>query len=79
MRTFNLQEAKKRFSELLDRAERGERIGPTKEEKVVAILGPASREKAELKSVFRRLEKIRKRAKKIPGMTAKSLIEEGRM
>jgi prevent-host-death family protein len=78
MRSFDIQDAKKRFSELLERAERGERIGLTKEEKVVAILGPASREKAELKNIFKRPEKIRKRAKKIPGVTAKSLIEEGR-
>ena len=79
MRTFNLQEAKKRFSEMLRRAERGERIGLTKGNKVIAILGPAPREKSELKKIFRRLEEIRKRAKKVPGVTAKSLIEEGRM
>lgn len=79
MRTFNLQEAKKRLSEMLERAERGERIGLTRGNKVIAILGPAPREKSELKKIFGRIEEIRKRAKKVPGVTAKSLIEEGRM
>ena len=78
MRTFNLQEAKKRFSEILERAARGERIGLTTQDKLVAIIGPPPRETAELQNIFRKIERIRKRAKKIPGVTAKSLIEEGR-
>ena len=78
MRTFNLQEAKKRFSEILERAARGERTGLTRQDKLVAIIGPPPRETAEIQNIFRKIERIRKRAKKVPGVTAKSLIEEGR-
>ena len=79
MRKFNLQEAKKRFSEILERATRGERVGLTKEGKIVAIIGPPPEETAELQSIFKKIERIRRRAKKVPGVTVKSLIEEGRM
>jgi len=79
MRKFNLQEAKKRFSEILERAARGERVGLTKEGKIVAIIGPPPEETAELQSIFKKIERIRRRAKKVPGVTVKSLIEEGRM
>ena len=79
MHSFELQEAKKRFSELLRRAACGERIGLTKQGKLVAIIGPPPRKATELKSLFKRMESIRKRAKKIPGVTVKNLIEEGRI
>jgi prevent-host-death family protein len=79
MRKFNLQEAKKRFSEILERAARGERVGLTKEGKIVAIIGPPPDEPAELQSIFKKIERIRRRSKKVPGVTVKSLIEEGRM
>jgi len=78
MRKFNLQEAKKRFSEILERAARGERVGLTKEGKIVAIIGPPPDETAELQSIFKKIERIRRRSKKVPGVTVKSLIEEGR-
>jgi len=78
MRSFNVQEAKKRFTEILKCATRGERIGLTMEDKVVAIIGPPPPEVAELQDIFQRIEKIRKRAKRIPGLTVKSLIQEGR-
>jgi len=78
MRKFNLQEAKKRFSEILERAARGERVGLTKEGKIVAIIGPPPDETAELQSIFKKIERIRRRSKRVPGVTVKSLIEEGR-
>ena len=74
-------EAKQKLSELVERAGRGERIGITKRGKLTAEIGPARPERAEqidLRQVFAEIEKIRKRSKKVPGLTVKSLIEEGR-
>ena len=59
-------------------AERGESIGITKRGKLVAVIGPAQN-CGELNEFFAGMEAIRKRAKKMPGSTMKSLIEEGRM
>jgi len=39
---------------------------------------PERAEQIDLKQVFAEIEKIRKRSKKVPGVTVKSLIEEGR-
>jgi prevent-host-death family protein len=79
MRKIGLFEAKQKLSELVERAARGERIGITRRGKLVASIGPAPSEKADLHKIFDEFEKIRKRSKKIPGVTVKSLIEEGRM
>jgi prevent-host-death family protein len=81
MRKVGLFEAKQKLSELVERAGRGERIGITKRGKLIAEIGPAraqQAEKVDLKQVFAEIEKIRKRSKKVPGVTVKSLIEEGR-
>ena len=81
MRKVGLFEAKQKLSELVERASRGERIGITKRGKLRAEIGPARPEGSEqidLKQVFADIEKIRKRSKKVPGVTVKSLIEEGR-
>jgi prevent-host-death family protein len=78
MRKIGLFEAKQKLSELVERAARGERIGITRRGKLVASIGPAPTEKVDLRLVFEEFEKIRKRSKKISGVTAKSLIEEGR-
>jgi prevent-host-death family protein len=81
MRKVGLFEAKQKLSELVERAGRGERIGITKRGKLAAEIGPVRPERAEqidLKRVFAEIEKIRKRSKKVPGVTVKSLIEEGR-
>ncbi|HXJ14847.1 MAG TPA: type II toxin-antitoxin system prevent-host-death family antitoxin [Candidatus Limnocylindrales bacterium] len=78
MRKVGLFEAKQKLSELVERAARGERIGITRRGKLVASIGPAPSEKADLRKIFDEFEKIRKRSKKIPGVTVKSLIEEGR-
>jgi prevent-host-death family protein len=81
MRKVGLFEAKQKLSELVERAGRGERIGITKRGKLTAEIGPARSERSEnvdLKQVFAEMEKIRKRSKKVPGVTVKSLIEEGR-
>jgi prevent-host-death family protein len=78
MRKVGLFEAKQKFSELAERAERGERIGITKRGKLIAEIGPARQERANLNEVFERIEKIRRKVKPHPGITTKDLIEEGR-
>jgi len=78
MRKVGLFEAKQKLSELVERASSGERIGITRRGKLVASLGPAPVERTDLREVFNRIEEIRRRARKIPGVTAKQLIEEGR-
>jgi prevent-host-death family protein len=78
MKHVGLFEAKQKLSELVDRASRGERIGITRRGKLAAEIVPAN-ESVDLKQVFEEIEKIRKRSKKVPGVTVKSLIEEGRM
>jgi prevent-host-death family protein len=77
MRKVALFEAKQKLSELVERAGRGERIGITKRGRLAAVIGPAQ-EQVDLKQVFAEIDKIRRRSKKAPGVTVKSLIEEGR-
>jgi prevent-host-death family protein len=79
MHEFGLSEVRRRFSELVERATSGEHIGITRRGKLVACLGPATDERPDLLKVFEKMEKIRKRAKNIPGVTVKSLIEGGRI
>ena len=78
MRKVGLFEAKQKLSELVDRAEHGERIGITRRGKLVAVIA-SPRTEPELAKVFEGIEKIRKRARLPKGVTIKSLIEEGRM
>jgi len=77
VRKVGMTELRRKWFELVGRAERGERIGITKRGKLVAVLGPG-RERVELDELVAGMEAIRKRAKKVPGVTMKSLIEEGR-
>jgi prevent-host-death family protein len=78
VRKVGLFEAKQKLSELVRRAGHGEKIGITMRGKLKAVIGPAQPEPVDLKQVFAEIERIRKRAKKVPGVTIKSLIEEGR-
>jgi prevent-host-death family protein len=78
MHKVGLFEAKQKLSELVERAERGERIGITRRGKLTAVMGPAE-EKVDLEKVFAEMDRIRKRAKPLRGATIKDLIEEGRM
>lgn len=78
MLKFTIIEARRRLSELMDRAAKGERIGITSDTKVVACLEPPERVMT-LKEAFAEMEKIRKQARRRPkGVTTKSMIEEGR-
>ena len=79
MRKVGLFEAKQKLSELVERAAQGEQIGITRRGKLVASIGPVPSEKADLHKIFEEFEKIRKRSKRMPGVSVKSLIEEGRM
>ncbi len=71
MRKVGLFEAKQKLSELVERASRGERIGITRRGKLAAQIVPAQEEVE--------MERIRKRAKPLRGITTKDLSEEGRL
>lgn len=78
MKRVGLFEAKQKLSELVERASQGEKIGITRRGKLAAVLVAAHRE-VNLRDVFDGMEEIRKRARRKKGVTAKRLIEEGRM
>lgn len=80
MRKVGLFEAKQKLSELVERASRGERIGITRRGKLAAEIVPARSEPDAdtINEIFDNIEKIRRRAKPLRGVTTKDLIEEGR-
>jgi prevent-host-death family protein len=79
MRTVGLFEAKQKLSELVERAQEGQKIGITRRGKLAAVLVPVPPvPEATLKDVFRDIEKIRKRAKLGRGIDVRELVEEGR-
>jgi prevent-host-death family protein len=77
MRTVGLFEAKQKLSELVERAEEGERIGITRRGKL-AVLIVSAHPQTNLKEVFDDIEQIRRRARRGKGVSVKRLIEEGR-
>jgi prevent-host-death family protein len=77
MRKVGLFEAKQKLSELVERAGRGEKIGITKRGKLMAVIGPAQSD-VEINDIFEGMERIRRNAKPLRGVTIKDLIEEGR-
>ena len=77
MRTVGLFEAKQKLSELVERAEEGERIAITRRGKLAAYLVPAKPARS-IKEIFDDIERLRKRTKRVKGVTIDSLIEEGR-
>lgn len=77
MRTVKLSEAKQNLSELVDRASKGERIGITRRGRLVAMI-VSPRSAMAVAEAFADLDKIRKHAKPLKGVTIKELIEEGR-
>ena len=78
MRQMGLFEAKQKLSELVERAGRGERIGITKRGKLAAVIGPAEDNNEDIDKIFDSIEKIRRKVKRMPGVTMKELINEGR-
>lgn len=77
MRKVGLFEAKQKLSELVGRAQEGEKIGITRHGQLAAILVPATPE-GNLKEIFDDIERIRQRVKSPRGISVKDLIEEGR-
>jgi prevent-host-death family protein len=78
MRTVGLFEAKQKFSELVERANEGERIAITRRGKLAAYLIPAKPART-VKEIFEDIDVVRKRTKRIKGLTIRAMIEEGRM
>jgi prevent-host-death family protein len=77
MRTVGLFEAKQKLSELVERANEGERIAITRRGKLAAYLIPAKPERT-VKEIFKDIDVVRKRTKRIKGLTIRAMIEEGR-
>lgn len=78
MRTLGLFEAKQKLSELVERAEEGERIGITRRGKLAAVLVPAATGE-NVAALFEKIEEIRKRARRRKGVSSRTLIAEGRI
>jgi prevent-host-death family protein len=78
MRTMGLFEAKQKLSELVGRAEGGERVAITRRGKLAALIVPAPAE-TDLRQVFEDIDEIRGRARRRKGVTVKRLIKEGRV
>jgi prevent-host-death family protein len=77
MRKVGLFEAKQKLSELVERAAAGERIGITRRGKLAAII-VSVKGQYDLSGIFENLEGIRRRARRVKGVSVKELIEEGR-
>jgi prevent-host-death family protein len=77
MRKVGLFEAKQKLSELVERAAAGERIGITRRGKLAAII-VSVKDQYDLSGIFENLEGIRRRVRRVKGVSVKALIEEGR-
>lgn len=78
MAEVSAYEAKTHFSQLLARAEKGERIVITKHGRAVAELVPLKREPARsFDEVLRSIAEIRK-GNRLDGVSIRELIDEGR-
>ena len=78
MKRIGLFEAKQKLSELVERAEEGERIAITRRGRLAAFLIPAG-EGENVQAVFERIEEIRRRTRRRKGVSARTLISEGRV
>jgi prevent-host-death family protein len=78
MHKIEMLEAKKRLSELVERANRGEQIGITRRGKLAAVIMPA-RAEVTPQDIFDDIERIRKRARRTKTANIKGLIEKGRL
>jgi prevent-host-death family protein len=77
MRKVGLFEAKQKLSELVERAAAGERIGITRRGKLAAVI-VSVKGQCDLSGIFENLEGVRRRARRVKGVSVKDLIEEGR-
>jgi prevent-host-death family protein len=77
MEKFEIFDAKKKLSQLVERATRGEQIGITHHGKLAALIVPAHPEAA-AQGIFDGIEQIRKHARKTRKLDLKNLVEDGR-
>jgi len=77
MRKVGLFEAKQKLSELVEQAAAGERIGITRRGKLAAVIVSVKGE-YDLRGIFENLDSVRRRARRVKGVSVKDLIEEGR-
>lgn len=79
MESVGMLEAKARFSELLERVERGETIEITKRGHPVAVISPLrARSRKDVQEAIEQIKKLRKGNKLGPDLTIRQLINEGR-
>ena len=74
--TLGVQEAKARFSELIERAERGEEIIVTRQGKAIARIGPpdGARDESEVEALVQRLRKHREKIRARFGGVSQSVL-----
>ena len=77
MESVGTYELKGNLSKLLERVERGESITITRRGKPVAVLGPPTVEKPDVKNVIEELKAFAK-GRSLGDITVRELIEEGR-
>lgn len=78
MQKVTLVTAKRTLSELVRRAELGETIGITRYGNLIALISPFET-RTDLDKLFEGMERIRRRAKPLPGGSLLELIREGRL
>lgn len=78
MGTMSVYDAKARFSEIIERAQRGEPTVITKRGRVVAKLVPAKAAEWDRSAVLDEAEAFRRRVKIKGQIDIRALIEEGR-
>ena len=78
MHKIELLEAKKRLSELVERASRGEQIGIMRRGRLAAVIVSA-RTEVTPQDIFDGIERIRKRVRRMKKLNVKGLIEKGRL
>lgn len=79
MTSVGAYQAKTHFSDLLDRAERGERITITRHGRVVAVLGPApGGSDGTVDEAVDEILELRKGCRLGEGLTVRDLIDAGR-
>jgi prevent-host-death family protein len=77
MKEVGLFEAKQKFSEIVERAAKGERIGITRRGKLAAVVGPAENE-IDIDAIFASMDRIREKSKKPKNVSIQELRDEGR-
>ena len=77
MKEVGLFEAKQKFSEIVERAAKGERIGITRRGKLAAVVGPAEAE-IDIDAIFATMDRIRERSKRPKNVSIQELRDEGR-